>query len=168
MPSAQPAALLELTSRIGVALLQVQQTEKILDVFLKHVLPALDPDALITQNEARRGQTLGQLLGELRKKLDVDPTFDELLKSFLKDRNDFAHDLFRVPHFNLGDDGVRVGLEFVTSFTRRAVHIRNVLMGFNRMLAGLGTFTGEITPNLSDEQMNELIALMSLKISKKT
>ena len=45
------------------------------------------------QEEAEKKKTIGYFLAELRKRVDVDDSLDELLVDFLNNRNSFVHDL---------------------------------------------------------------------------
>jgi hypothetical protein len=128
---------LEFLARIGVALLQIQQTERVLKTCTRHVLGRLGTtwEMIEAQGEVERNKTLGQLLVELRKRINVNPEFDDVLKSFLQDRNTFIHNLSKVPHFSLeSDEGMKAGLDFISKLTQRAEHVRNVLAGLVRVI----------------------------------
>ena len=70
-------------------------------------------DLLKEQEEVERTKTLGYFLSQLRKRTNVHESFDALLKDFLKNRNDFIHDLSRVPGWDFTADGIE---------TRKFVH----------------------------------------------
>ncbi len=90
---------------MGVAVLMLQTTEKVIRLCMTLVLQKQAPltlEALQEQEEVERNKTLGYFLAELRKRADLHDGFDALLKDFLKNRNDFVHDLSRVPDWGLG------------------------------------------------------------------
>ena len=90
---------------MGVAVLILQATEKVIRLCMTLVLQKQAPltlEALQEQEEIERNKTLGYFLAELRKRADLHDGFDVLLKDFLKNRNDFVHDLSRVPDWGLG------------------------------------------------------------------
>jgi len=90
---------------MGVATLMLQTTEKVIRLCMTLVLQKHAPltlEALQEQEESERNKTLGYFLAELRKRADIHEGFDVLLKDFLKNRNDFIHDLSRVPDWGLG------------------------------------------------------------------
>ena len=90
---------------MGVAVLKLQTTEKVIRLCMTLVLQKGSPltlEALEEQNEFEKNKTLGYFLSELRKRADIHDGFDALLEEFLKNRNDFVHDLSRVPGWQLG------------------------------------------------------------------
>lgn len=89
---------------MGVALLLVQNAERVIRLCMTVVLPKQAPitlDSLQQQEDSERSKTIGYFLCELRKRASIDEDFDLLLVSFLKNRNDFVHDLSRVPAWGL-------------------------------------------------------------------
>lgn len=85
---------------MGVALLLLQTAEKVIRLCTTLVFQKSTPitlDLLQQQEEAERTKTMGYFLSELRKRVNVDESFDVVLRDFLKNRNDFIHDLSRVP-----------------------------------------------------------------------
>jgi len=100
---------------MGVALLQIQAAEKVIRLTMTFILPKseqLTIDLLKEQEEAERTKTLGYFLSQLHKRTNVHESFDALLKDFLKNRNDFIHDLSRVPGWDFTADGTEAR-EFV-------------------------------------------------------
>jgi len=89
----------EVLAAMGVALIMLQAAEKLIRLCLTFVIQKSDSltlDLLIDQEEAERKKTLGYFLTELHKRADIHEEFDALLSDFLKNRNDFVHDLSRV------------------------------------------------------------------------
>lgn len=106
----------EALQAMGVALLLLQTAEKVMRFAMTFVLPKNGPltiDLLKEQEETERTKTLGYFFSELRKRANVHESFDDLLKEFLKNRNDFIHDLSRVPSWDFNENG---------SEARRFVH----------------------------------------------
>src|SRR5215813_6378468 len=90
---------------MGVAVMLLQTAEKLIRVCMTIVLQKQSPltlEMLQQREEGERNKTLGYFLAELRKRADLHDGFDVLLKDFLKNRNDFIHDLSRVPGWGLG------------------------------------------------------------------
>lgn len=109
---------------MGVALLLLQTSERVIRLCMTLVLPkheAITLELLQQQEESERCRTLGYFLTELRKRVDIDAQFDLLLIDFLKNRNDFIHDLSRVPDwgFEKAQD-VLTSKEFVYQLIRQS------------------------------------------------
>jgi hypothetical protein len=159
--------LLELTSRMGLALFKVQSAE----LSLKLCITWLGAESNITleQLEAReqslQKKTLGFFIRELKAKIEFDPIFENTLVQFLRDRNLFAHELREVPGFSLNTDmEILAGIAFVKSLTDRATAITRIVMGFNNILANPGKPNDSQFPiDLDDETFNEFLALTTLK-----
>lgn len=98
-----PSHKKEVLEAIGVALLLLQTAEKVIKLCTTFVFQRSSPltlDLLQQQEEAERTKTMGYFLSELRKRVSVHESFDTVLRDFLKNRNDFIHDLSRVPHWD--------------------------------------------------------------------
>jgi hypothetical protein len=95
------------TFEAGLTLLCIQAAEHELSFMLRWVFPT-DPGmnlkALYAQDSAGQKRTLGQLLNELRKRVEIQPDFKNMLLEFLELRNRFVHHLFNERDFNLATD----------------------------------------------------------------
>lgn len=126
----------EVLVAMGVALLILQTTERVIRLCMTLVLPkdgALTLESLQQQEESERYKTLGYFLAELRKRVNIDAEFDLLLRDFLKNRNDFIHDLSRVRDwgFKKAQD-VASSKEFVNRIIRQSERVTKVFSGFIR------------------------------------
>ena len=117
---------------MGVALLLLQNAERVLRLCMTVVLQKqpLTLDLLNEQEEAERNKTIGYFLAELRKRAAVHETVDVLLRNFLKNRNDFVHDLSRVTTWNLQTpDGAAMSGEFVHNLIQQTKQVIKVFLG---------------------------------------
>lgn len=123
----------EVLLAMGVAVLMLQATEKVIRLCMTLVLQKQSPltlEALQEQEETERNKTLGYFLAELRKRADLDDGFDVLLKDFLKNRNDFIHDLSRVPDWELGSPGrTAKAKQFVHRLIQQSEAVLKVFFG---------------------------------------
>ncbi len=121
---------------MGVAVLLVQTTERVIRLCMTLVLPKDAPltfEKLQQQKESERNKTLGYFLSELRKRVDLDEHFDLLLKEFLKNRNDFIHDLDRVPGWGFSKpQNVVASKKFVYQLIHQADNVTKVFSGLIR------------------------------------
>jgi hypothetical protein len=91
---------MDLMVRVGTTLLNVQITERALRFITTFVLQKSSPitaEQIIAQSNAEQKKTLGYLLPELRKRVDLDVHFD---RKFLRRRNLLAHHLSDLPGWN--------------------------------------------------------------------
>lgn len=118
---------------MGVAVLMLQTTEKVIRLCMTLVLQKQAPltlEALQEQEDAERNRTLGYFLTELRKRADVHAGFDTLLSDFLRNRNDFIHDLSRVSGCGLGSQEQTAGArQFIHQLIRQSETVLKVFMG---------------------------------------
>ena len=117
---------------MGIGLLLLQNAERVIRLCMTVVLQkqALTLNLFTQQEEAERIRTIGYFLAELRKRAAVHPTVDALLVDFLKNRNDFVHDLSRVPTWNLRTpEGVVRSGEFVHNLIRQTEQVIKVFAG---------------------------------------
>jgi len=126
----------EVLIAMGVALLLLQTTERLIRLCMTLVLQkgeVLTLEVLQQQEECERNKTLGYFLAELRKRVEIDVRFDLLLKDFLKNRNDFVHDLTRVPGwgFKKAQD-VTASKEFVYWLICQSEKVNKVFSGLIR------------------------------------
>lgn len=118
---------------MGVAVLHMQITEKVIRLCMTLVLPKETPltfEALEKKNKSERNKTLGYFLSELRQRADIHDGFDALLEEFLKNRNDFVHDLSRVPGWQLGSrEQTAKARKFVHQLIEQSDAIVKVFLG---------------------------------------
>jgi hypothetical protein len=90
-------------------------------------------DEIYALNEAEKKKTLGELLRELRERVSVDPSFDSLLKSFLKNRNTFAHSMSFLPGWNLKTKaGREAAVKFLDRYSWELTQVQNIFLAFAR------------------------------------
>ncbi|MDR4468482.1 MAG: hypothetical protein MRJ68_09315 [Nitrospira sp.] len=123
----------EVLEAMGVALLMLQSAEKVIKLCTTLVLQKSSPltlDLLQQQEESERTKTLGYFLSELRKRATVHESFDSLLTDFLKNRNDFIHDLSRVQNWDLdvGESSIEAK-RFVFSLIKQTETVLKVFLG---------------------------------------
>lgn len=75
---------------MGYCLFTVQATEVLLKSALRGPFALQDLDS---EDETSRRKTLGQLLGKLRERVEIDEDLEDLLVTFLESRNLFTHRL---------------------------------------------------------------------------
>jgi hypothetical protein len=121
---------------IGGALVVIQIEERIIKLCMQYVLhgeEALSYEKLLSQEAQQSKWTLGQFLGQLRQRADIDASFDDQLREFLKMRNELAHHLLEIP--GLGFSKPKE-LEFTIKWAHKlsglAWHVHNVFMGLAR------------------------------------
>src|SRR5947207_15392683 len=114
----------EVLMTIGVALLLLQATEKVIRLCMTFVLQktsSLTLESLLGQEDSERTKTLGYFLAQLRKRTDLDAEFDALLTDFLRNRNDFIHDLSRIPGWVEGSsERIAIRRQFVHGLIRQS------------------------------------------------
>jgi hypothetical protein len=160
--SQDQAARLELLSNIGTTLLQIQKTEYVIKHLVQRFLRAnnMTWKQLLSYDEGEQRKTMGYFLSELRKHIPIRPDFDKTLSNFLAARNVFAHDLTSIPNFSLNNEaGIESGLHFVRNLNEQAVSIRGVLTGLMRIMMNEDSLKGDIGPDVTDNQIDELMAL---------
>ncbi|MCZ7563808.1 MAG: hypothetical protein M5U08_08340 [Burkholderiales bacterium] len=118
---------------MGVAVLMLQVTERVIRLCMTIVLQKQSPltlEALQAQEEFERNKALGYFVAELRKRADLQDGFDALLKDFLKNRNDFIHDLSRVPGWELGsEEQTEKAKRFVHGLIHQSDRVLKVFLG---------------------------------------
>lgn len=147
---------------MGTALVSIQMTEKLLRVLLTYVFQKqrLTLESLERQQSAERRKTIGYFLAELRKRVDVEPSFDAVLSEFLDKRNAFVHDLAEVDGLNLqSPEGIAVAKRFVHLLLHLNDQVTSVTLGVLRAWQKQVGFEiptpagGEVLFNRIDEQV---------------
>ena len=123
----------EVLEAMGVALLTLQTAEKVIKLCTTFVFQKSSPltiDILQQQEESERTKTIGYFLSELRKRVSVHESFDSVLRDFLKNRNDFIHDLSRVPKwdFHTGETSIEAK-RFVFALIQQTETVLKVFSG---------------------------------------
>jgi|SRR4030088_3321798 hypothetical protein len=115
----------EIYEVIGKLLITTQGVERLINHSLGFVLRFLQAatiDEIYALNEPEKKKTLGALLRELRERVSVEASFDCLLKSFLANRNTFAHTMSFLPGWTLETEaGRRVAMQFLERYTGEIV-----------------------------------------------
>jgi len=118
---------------MGIALLLMQNAERVIRLCMTFVLqkqPPLTLDLLQNQEESERAKTIGYFLSELRKRANIEESFDLLLKDFLKNRNDFIHDLSRIPKWGLRTpERSATSLQFLHLLIQQTDEVQKVFVG---------------------------------------
>jgi hypothetical protein len=123
---------------IGMTLLRIQSVEKTIQLCVTYVFPKtpihkLSISALCERTEYLRTKTVGYLLKELRTRVGIDDTFEDVLKKFLKMRNMFIHNVYEITGWSLdSDDGLAIARDFVSELLRLSGIVEGVFVGLTR------------------------------------
>jgi hypothetical protein len=102
---------------IGTTLIVVQMVEHMLRLTMTFVFQKTSPltlEAVEVQKEAERKKTIGYFIAELKKRVDVDPSLEDGLSTFLTIRNQFVHNLSDIPGWDTEtEEGQAVAMKFV-------------------------------------------------------
>lgn len=116
---------------IGATLVLSQTAERMLKLVLELAIPGVTTvtiDTMLREQNATAKHTLGQLIGRLKTRADLDENFEILLERFLEHRNTLAHDLSRIPGFNTtSEDGIKAGEAFVSVLGGEASEVMQIL-----------------------------------------
>jgi hypothetical protein len=123
----------EILETMGVTLLQLQMAENLIRLCLTFVLQKNTPltlESLQEQTETERNKTIGYFLSELRKRAALHEGFDDALKTFLRNRNTFVHDLSRVPGWGTRtQEQIVVARTFLHGLIRQTDQVCKVFAG---------------------------------------
>ena len=110
---------------IGFALIKIQTTEHVIRFAMKCVIGKtnLTLEAFLSQDQKERNRTLGFILAELHKWIDLDDRFDETLCLFLEMRNTFVHNLEEIPGRSLDHDE---GRAVARTFLSNLIHVTDI------------------------------------------
>lgn len=101
--------------------------------FVIRFLEAATIDEIYALNESEKKNTLGKLLSKLRERVSVEASFDSLLKSFLKNRNTFVHEMSFLPGWTLETEaGRRVAIEFLERYSQELSQVHRIFVAFVR------------------------------------
>jgi hypothetical protein len=118
----------DILTRIGLALILIQTTEHMIQFCMTYALPKggiVTLAMLESQQNGARKKTLGQFLGELRKRVDLDDGFDTMLEEFLEKRNTLIHRIGDIPDWSLNHEA---GLQAARRFTDRLIQLNDVVL----------------------------------------
>ncbi len=118
---------------IGETLYMIQLAEQAIQnciVFVFAGKKDISLDRLYSNKERIRKKTLGQIVLEVRKTVEVHPQFDEMLKAFVDKRNFFVHNMFNDKDFGLATDEQRSKTEaWLNDLQDYAWNVQNVFLG---------------------------------------
>jgi hypothetical protein len=138
MPSATPSTVTEeqrdrVFEQIGMLLMITQQSEALLRVALRHAEGAADTHLSALGRGDRR--TMGALISELERKVQLHPYFAEDLQSLLGQRNIFIHDLTLEPWFDIDEvHGTSRAMVWMSHYQQRLFDITTVLYAYTDAL----------------------------------
>jgi hypothetical protein len=160
MTDAQKSA----TFTAGITLQGVQGVEQILGFCLRLVFPtdpSLDLASLYKMDDVSRKRTLGQLVGQLRKRVEVQSDFDAMLREFVELRNRFVHHLFNEPECTLAtDQSCSRAVEVMRRLQLLTWDIQNILMAYNLLWvqhSGIPELAAASEKNLSQNKHLEQV-----------
>lgn len=141
--------------KIGFLLLDVQSTERAIKLCAKVALPKLDQILTVLDERLSNGQydrkTIGQMLGELRKRVSFQDDFEAILNRFLKNRNILAHDLANIPDWDLTTkEGINIANEFLTELIEDSKTVRSVFVGI------INSWRIQSGQNINEEEFSNL------------
>ena len=108
----------DIYSLMGAALCYLQSVEKVLRFVTTFVIQdgeSLNLEKLQSLEKKESKKALGYFMARLRKRADLFPAFDELLESFLKNRNDFIHNHDSITGWDLNSEQGRIVAHHFTS-----------------------------------------------------
>jgi hypothetical protein len=120
---------------VGFMILRMQIIEKLIHLCVSYVFPKtplhkLSVAELLETTDALRERTVGNLLHELRKRVGIDETFENVLFNFLKMRNTIVHNTDQIPGWSLdSQSGIAVAHRFLSELLRLSGIVEGVFMG---------------------------------------
>lgn len=127
-------------ARVGETLLMVQNAEASLRFVMTFVIQqggqGMDLAKYEAQTKAERRKTIGYFVSQLRRRVDVEPTTDARLSTFLDMRNLFVHKLDEVPGWGLDDQAsLAASNDFLTDLLATSFYIYLWLAGISKSWA---------------------------------
>ena len=112
--------------RAGSALVLIQSTEHLIRTVMTLVLQKHSPltlEKLQRQQRQERKRTLGYFVKELQKRVGLDQELEDVLESFLDERNVLVHGLTDVPGWSLeSTEGREVAFQFLNRGGPHSLH----------------------------------------------
>src|SRR5262245_60786111 len=106
---------------VGHALLTAQTIEKALKRCIALLALPLSLEEFEAEQEAVKKQTLGYFITELGKRVELETQFAAELASFLKNRNDLAHNFLEVTGYKMSTgEGCERAFQLVTDLMRQS------------------------------------------------
>jgi hypothetical protein len=138
-PIEAPPPDLAILSLMGVCLLHVQLTERIVTEVVSSVLQGPEGKTFIEQTERRRRKTLGDFLKELPTHVKIEPDLHDKLWHFLSARNKFIHNLREIPGWDLRTaEGRDVATKFLEDMLSSAAEIGGLFITIRTSAAKTG------------------------------
>lgn len=167
----------EVLALIGLALLSAQATEQL----LKSIMIMLVPEKPLTSIEqltesfdAEAKRTFGQMIFKLRERTNLEPGFDDRLRKLLSTRNIIAHDIKKLPGYDMAtSEGRRAGSDALVEFIEENEFFSMRLLGIMRGWANhVGMSPPEGTPDevlreLDEQHVPAVSALFGITLDKR-
>jgi hypothetical protein len=137
MPRATPLSVSEkqqnrLFEQMGMLLTVTHQTEALLRAALRHAGGAADGFRALDDGDRR---TMGALIRELQRKVQLHPYFAEDLQSLLQQRNEFIHHLTLKSWFDFDQaHGLNRALVWMCHYQQRLYDVTTVLYAYTDAL----------------------------------
>ncbi|TKV76739.1 hypothetical protein [Rhizobium sp. AU243] len=112
---------------IGMLVVTMQTTERLINMCLRFAFPEGGVNTIETLTKAEesyRKATLGRLVELMKKRVDLDEDFDQVLAAFVLDRNTLIHDLNRAGGF---DRSSPESMQKISSFLSNLVENMNLV-----------------------------------------
>jgi hypothetical protein len=126
----------EVLALIGLALLSSQATEQLLKSIIVMLIPEKPITSIEQLNESFNAEakaTLGQMLHKLRERTNLEPSFDGRLRKFLATRNHIAHDIKKLPGYDLATpEGREAASNALVEFIEESEFFAMRLLGIMR------------------------------------
>lgn len=124
----------EVLALLGATLLGVQTAEHMLKLAMTFAFPKDAPISLETlqaeKAEIAKKRMLGPLVGELGRRVSVEPNFEQRLEAFIANRNQFVHHLSSLPNGDMHtDEGLAEVKNFATNLFQEATELTLVFTG---------------------------------------
>lgn len=149
----------DIYSLIGFALVYVQSVERNIKFCTTFVLQGeteLTWETLQHLEGQEKKKALGYFLGKVKERAQLFPAFEELLNSFLKNRNDFVHNQDRIPGWSLStESGITVARSFVVSLLRQAHTINEIFAALITRWQEQAQINAPTTPEI-ETYLNEI------------
>lgn len=127
-----PPNINDIYSLMGFTLEYIQVVEKTIKTITTYVFQedgdlTLEKLKLIERNEQKKA--LGYFFGKLKERVELDPSVENLLSDFLSRRNDFIHNQYKVPGWDLhSSEGQVVAKKFTITLLRQAQVINEIFI----------------------------------------